>query len=262
MLVNSLSINVIWQLLRRDLTIFLRDYPGKFFNSFMLFFTTAMVFGYFIPGLSTGGTFGPFIVLSAIGLFGLFEVIGRVIVLLNDIEGARTIKQSLLYPVPSEWIFIYTACSWALYTMLISAPLLVFAKLFLWNQFSFGTIHWGKFVLIFLSANLFHGFFALWLTSVLKASKQMDSIYFRVVNPLFMFGAYFYPWATLFDVAPWLGYLVLVNPMVYISEAFHAAGVGQEGFLPYWSCIGVLWLFILALGTHAVRKLKRRLDCV
>ncbi|MFN0065508.1 MAG: hypothetical protein ACKVOH_04645 [Chlamydiales bacterium] len=253
--------NVIGELFKKDLLIFFREYPGKFLDSLLLFFTTAVVFGYFMPS-GLGNTYGPFVILGAIGIFGFFEVIGKVHILLGDIEGDRTIQHTLILPIRSELVFIYMALFWALCSIALSAPLLIFGKLFLWKSFSLSQIHWPKFIAILLTANIFHGFFALWLTSVLKGLQDIGSLWFRVVNPLFMFGAYFYSWQTLYQFAPWLANLTLINPLVYVMEGVHGTALGESKYLPFSLCFAALWSFILVLGSHAISGMKKRLDCV
>ena len=207
-------------------------------------------------------SYGAFIALSAIAIFGFFEVVGRVVEVLSDIEGSCAIKQNLIMPLKAWQLFVYTASIWGLYSLLLSLPQILITKAVLGSNFALSTIHWPKFALALVIGNLFHGFFALWLVAVIRKMQHTASIYFRVVNPLFMFSAYFSSWGLVFEKAHWLGLLTLINPLVYLNEAVHAAALGQEGFLPYWNCVGMLCLFILVLGVVAIKKLKTRLDCV
>jgi len=53
-------------------------------------------------------------------------------------------------------------------------------------------------------------------------SRTVPLLFGIVVLPLTFLGAIYYPWQSL-EAIPWLQYLVLVNPLVYMCEGFRAA---------------------------------------
>ena len=253
-------LQVFWQLMLKDLIQFKHEYKDRVINTFMLFLTNVLVFAYFIPGIGTD--YGSFIMIGAIASFGLFDIVGQVSMLIADIEGDRAITFTLSFPIPSWMVFMQMGMRWAIQSFLLVLILFPIGKFFLWTTFDLATVHYGKLLLIFITANLFFGSFALWLGSMLKKMGDITHLFLRFINPLFMFGAYFYPWREALKLSDILGYGTLINPMVYVMEGMRAAALGQMGYLPYWLCLGMLWVFILACGTHATRRLKRRLDCV
>jgi ABC-2 type transport system permease protein len=52
--------------------------------------------------------------------------------------------------------------------------------------------------------------------------RQIGLMFSVVVLPLTFLGAVYYPWSAL-DAVPWLQWLVLLNPLVYVSEGLRAA---------------------------------------
>ena len=52
--------------------------------------------------------------------------------------------------------------------------------------------------------------------------RQVPLMFSVIIIPLTFLGATYYPWARLTPIA-WLKTLVLINPLVYMSEAFRAA---------------------------------------
>ncbi|NGX46827.1 MAG: hypothetical protein K1000chlam3_00193 [Chlamydiae bacterium] len=253
---------IFWQLMRKDLRQFRRVYPGNFFDTCFLFFTNVVIFGYFMPKLGVSTNYGPFILVGAIASFGLFNIIAHVGELVFDIEGDRTITFKLSMPVPYWVIFGQLAVKWAFTNLLICTPLFLVGKVFLWENFDLTKINLLQLILIFPTAYLFFGFFSLWLTGMIKKPHNLSSLFLRFVNPLFMFGGYFFTWQTSFKLAPAIGYAILIDPMIYVMEGMRAACLGQEGYLPFWNCFFALWGFILVLGSHAILSLKKRLDCV
>ncbi len=259
---NRTSLSVFAQLLRRDLVSMWREYPGKFFDTCLLFFTNVVIFSYFMPELGLKSDYGPFLLIGSIASFGLFEVINKVGTLIGDMEGDRTIAYTLTLPVTSVALFCYIAVFWALNSAALSILLFPVGKLLLFTRFDLSQIAYVRLILMFITTNLFFGFLSLWLASIFKGSNVLSSIYMRCINPLFMFGAYFYTWQVAFDLSPVIGYISLLNPMVYVMEGMRAAALGQGGYLPFWWSFFALWVFIIACAVHAIHLLRRRLDCL
>lgn len=253
---------VFFQLLRRDLLIFKRDYWSKFLDMFIIFATNVIVFGYFMPGEGLSTQYGAFLLIAAIGSFGLIEIVGKVALVLSDLEGDRSISQLLIMPIRSELIFLYMVLFWAISSMTLSILLFPVGKLLLWSRFDLGAISYLRLCGIFLMGNLFFGSFALWLCSIVPGMSGLNALWLRYVVPLWMFGTYFFSWETAYSTHPIIGTLLLINPIVYVIEGMRAAALGQSGYLPYFVCIGALALFIFACTTHAIKRLKKILDCI
>lgn len=256
------SMRVFFQLMRRDTLTFRREYPEKFFDTCIVFFTNILVFAYFMPNEGLSKTYGPFVLVGAIASFGLIEIVGKISLLLSDIEGERTISHTLIMPIKAAWVFCYIALFWALTSALLAAPLFPLGKLLLWNRFDLTKISYLRFLLIFISSNLFFGFFALWLSSILRGIKSLNSLWLRIIVPMWMFGSYLYSWQAAYHLNPIIGYVSLANPMIYVMEGSRAAVLGQEGFIPFWISLLTLWAFTAACGVHSIFRLKKRLDCV
>ena len=254
--------SIFLQFMRKDLIGFRRIYWGKFFDTCVLFFTNVVVFGYFMPKLGVEASYGSFILIGAIASFGLFGIIAQVAELSVDIEGDRTINFSLSMPVPSRVVSLQLAIKWALNTFLLCAPLFLVGKLILWDQFDLEKIQVGKILLMFPTVCLFFGIFSLWLTGVIKKVKSLSSLFMRFINPIFMFGGYFFTWQASYELNPLIAYAILINPMIYVMEGMRSAALGPEGYLPFWNCFAALWGFNFLLGWIGISQLKKRLDCV
>ncbi len=256
------NIAVMAQLLRRDLISYKRGFLGKLFDTAFLLFTNLVVFGYFMSQYGLGGSYGPFILIGAIATFGFFDVVGKVYELISDIEGERKISYTLTLPISSRMVFIYIAIYWAINSALITLPLFFVGKLILFEQFDLAKISLVRLIPMFITINLFYGFFSLWLSSILKNLGEVAALWIRVVNPLWMFGAYFYAWSAIYALSPMVAWIDLINPLVYVVEGMRAASLGQEGFIPFWICFCALWIFILIFSSSGIRRLQKRLDCV
>jgi ABC-2 type transport system permease protein len=77
------------------------------------------------------------------------------------------------------------------------------------------------------------------------APQQVPLLFSIVVLPMTFLGAIYYPWARL-DAIPWLQYLVLLNPLVYMSEGFRMA-LTSGAHMHAWAIYGALVVFAVLL---------------
>ena len=54
--------------------------------------------------------------------FGFFDIIGRVSLLISDLEGDRQILHTLSLPISSTLVFVYIGVSWAITSSIIPVP--------------------------------------------------------------------------------------------------------------------------------------------
>jgi ABC-2 type transport system permease protein len=89
------------------------------------------------------------------------------------------------------------------------------------------------------------------------APQQVPLVFSIIVLPLTLLGCIYYPWANLTPIA-WLKYGVLINPLVYMSEAMRAA---LTPGLPHMNVAVVLLAMVAAtagLLTVSLRKFRQR----
>jgi ABC-2 type transport system permease protein len=68
---------------------------------------------------------------------------------------------------------------------------------------------------------------------------QVPLLFSLIVLPLTFLGCTYFPWQDLENVR-WLQILVLVNPVVYMTEGFRAALVGNIPHMPLFAIYGAL----------------------
>ncbi|MCB1107347.1 MAG: ABC transporter permease [Chlamydiia bacterium] len=251
-----------FHLIRKDLVSFMREFRTKFIDTFFLFFTNVMAFGYFLQQEGAHEGYAAFFVVGAIASFGFIEIVGKVSVLLADICGDKTINHTLVMPIRSNMVFYYIASSWAITSMILSVLLFPIGKLLVFTEWHWEAISFWRVALMFVTANIFFGCFALWLSSVISGLTNLNSLWLRYIAPMWMFGGYVYSWQSAYQLSHLVGYLSLINPMIYVMEGMRAAALGQEGYLPFWFSFCMLWIFIVVCTMHATRRLRRKLDCI
>jgi ABC-2 type transport system permease protein len=258
----SMYASTVLSLLARDLRIFKEGFFNKFIDICIQLITMVVVFGYFLPSNGLSSDFGPFVLIGVIASFGFFDVVGKVMQMVVDMEGDKTILYTLSLPISQWLVFFYIGLSWAISSSIICALLFPLGKLLFWSSLDLSKVHIARFLLAFVLSNIFFGFFALWLSSMCRKMTSLQHIFVRVINPLYMFGGSFSTWQSAYALAPIIGYLTLLNPIVYVMEGMRAAVLGQEGYLPFWLSCGALVLFTTFFAWHAISRLKKRLDCI
>jgi len=256
------SYKVFFSLLKRDLYIFRKQVFGKFIDAIFLVCTNIVIFSYFMPEMGMSTQYGPFLLVGAIGSFGFFNSIGKVTGMISDISGERMISYTMTLPLTSRAVLVYIATYWAINSALVSLMLFPIGKIILFTRFDLSKISFSSLLIIYPTVQLFFGFFSLWLVAVIKQLSAVSRIWIRVINPIFMFGSFFYTWQASYKLSPIIAYLSLANPMVYVMEGMRNACLGSEGYLPLSLCVSALWVFIIFCGMDAIRRLSKRLDCV
>ena len=87
--------------------------------------------------------------------------------------------------------------------------------------------------------------------------RQVPLIFGVVVIPITFLGATYYPWATLTPI-PWLKVLVLVNPLVYMSEGLRLALTPQTPHMPTPAVYAALVVFAILLGGAGIQGFRSR----
>ncbi len=256
------NIRVCARLIWRDMAVFKPHFYNRLINSFIWVTMTTLVFQYIGFG-DTSDSIGLFMVCASAATAGFFEVMDNVCATISDLQGERSITYALTLPVPQSVVFVRIALSNALQGMAIALFILPLSKLLLWNHFPLEQVSIPKILLIFALAQLFYGFFSLWLICMIKNVDAIGNVWNRVIFPLWLLGCYQFSWAMLVAKNPAVAYLSLaLNPLVFATEGLRAAVMGQEGYLPFWWCCAALVFFTTLVGAVGTIKMKQKLDCL
>ena len=112
------------------------------------------------------------------------------------------------------------------------------------------------FVFAVIFASLLSASVGLFLGTVIEPRK-ITLLFSVIVLPITFLGCVYYPWGTLSPI-PWLKYLVLLNPLVYMTEALRASLTPQLPHMPVWGFMLALVGGSLGVGLLAIRTFQRR----
>ncbi len=219
-------------LLERDTRVLQRELLPFLARTAMQPFMFVFVFAYLLPKIGEGSrTFGdilvPGLIASAVFLQGIQAV---ALPLVQEFSQTKEIEDRVMAPLPVAGVAvekIVFAFLQALLSALVVFPLVYAIPL------SRPHLHVNLAVLLtvlplaaIVSASL--GL----LIGTVVGPRQIPLVFSLIVMPVVFLGAVYYPWAQLKSLR-WLQALILVNPLVYMSEGLRAALTPQYGHMQF-----------------------------
>jgi ABC-2 type transport system permease protein len=226
-------------LIERDVVVLRRDFIPFLLRTAMQPFMFVFVFAYLLPKIGEGSSaFGDILVPGLIASALFFQGIQAVALpLVQEFSQTKEIEDRVMAPLPVPAIAaekIFFAVLQALLSALIVFPLVYVVPL------SRPHLHVDVVVLLtvlplaaIVSASL--GL----LIGTLAGPRQIPLVFSVIVLPVVFLGAVYYPWAQLGSLR-WLQILILLNPLVYMSEGLRGALTPQYGHMHYLPVYGGL----------------------
>ena len=250
-------------LLLRDLVV-LRKTLAEFIPRTLLQpFLLVFVFTYVFPkiGQGVGGTgageaeFSTVLVAGVVALSIMFQGIQTVsLPMVQEFGYTREIEDRVLAPLPISMVAIEKAV-WGALAGLFSALLVFPIAAVVPATAVHLSIDWP--VLLTITPLSCYMCGALGLTFGTRFEPRTVPLLFGiVVIPLTFLGAIYYPWAALEPIR-WLQILVLLNPLVYMSEGFRAALTNVD-HMSLWVVYPVLIGFSALFTWLGITGFKRR----
>jgi ABC-2 type transport system permease protein len=251
-------------LLLRDLTVLGKSARVFVLRTVMQPLLFVFVFTYVFPkiGQGVGGSgsgataFSSLLVPGVVAIACIFQGIQAVALpLVQEFGYTREIEDRVMAPLPVEAVALEKVVSGALQGMvaaLVVFPLAIFVPATPVHLH----VHWLVLVTVLPLAALLGA--ALGLAIGTRAEpRQVPLVFSVIVIPITFLGASYYPWARLSPIA-WLKWLVLINPLVYMSEAFRAALTPAFPHMPLVAIYAGLIGFTLVLGKLGTDGFRNR----
>ncbi len=94
----------------------------------------------------------------------------------------------------------------------------------------------------------------------LRSTLELSNFWMRFNSPLMTFGGFFIPWFVMYELSPWLGRLVLLNPLLYVTEGLRGAIIGGEHYIPLGYCLLGMLAGTVLFTALAMRLFRGRVD--
>lgn len=244
--------------LRKNLKEFL---PRTLIQPFLLVFVFTYVFPKIGQGIGGGGgntseTYSTILIAGVLGSVILFQGIQAVALpMVQEFGYTREIEDRVLAPLPVELVAFQKIVSGALQCLLAALIVFPIAKFVPATPVNL-QIHWLVLVTIVPLACLMSSAMGLTFGTIFDP-RTVPLLFGIVVIPLTFLGCVYFPWQAL-SAIPWLQVLVLVNPLVYISEGFRAALTAGIPTMSLWAIYPALLGFTGVFVWQGLRGFRRR----
>lgn len=250
-------------LLARDLRVLRRDFIPFVIRTGMNPLLFVFVFTYVFPKIgqgfssSHGASFGTVLLPGLISVSIMFQGIAAVAMPLSVEFGATgEIYDRVMSPLPVAGVaiekIVFSAVQSAI-AALIVFPLVVLIPS---TPVHVAVSNWPMLAVMVALASLTSGAMGLVIGTAIQP-QQIGLIFGIVVIPVTFLGCVYYPWFFLHNI-PWLQYLVLINPIVYMSEGLRAALTPDIPHMPMWAVLGALVISLAVLGSLGVKGFLKR----
>jgi ABC-2 type transport system permease protein len=250
--------SVFFALLRRDLRVARKEIVFFLIRTTMQPLLFLIVFGYLLPKMSFVGkgyqtALLPGILAVSLSLSAIQSV---ALPMVQDFGWTKEIEDRLLAPVSTRLVAAEKIIAGVLQGIIAAAFVLPIARLVMGPIPDLTLSHAGEVLLIVLLGSLAFSSLGMWLGTAI-APQQIGLMFSVIIAPMLFFGCAYYPWRGL-DVVPVMKYLVLINPMVYVSEGMRAALTPAVPHMPLFVVAIALIVVASAFWTLGMRSFYKR----
>ncbi len=214
---------VFLALLRRDAHVAGKELPFFLLRVTLQPMLFVIVFGFLLPkmGFVQPG-YTSALLPGILGISLAFASLQSVALpMVADFGWTREIEDRLLAPVPTSLVAFEKVLAGVVQGVIAALFVLPIARLIMGPIAGLDVHAWGELIGVTLLAATAFSCFGLLLGTLIEPA-QIGLMFGFIVAPMIFFGCAYYPWQGL-SAVPVMKYLVLVNPLVYVSEGMRGA---------------------------------------
>lgn len=197
--------------------------------------------------------------IGQILMFALIISFEATILLLFDLIGDRFIDYQRTF-IDSRLIIIERIVFAGLFSFVLLMPFFPVAKLFFPDAFIIPNASWLSLAWILFLTSFMTSAYHLMAACIMTNAHQMSRLWLRYNEAMLVLGGIIIPWYVIQKTSPLLGYLALLNPMIYVTEGARQALLGTSDFFPLWICSIMLISWTIICTIVACRVFKKRVD--
>ena len=249
---------VFLALLRRDVRVASKELPFFLLRTVMQPVLFLIVFGYLLPKMGFLGrgyqtALLPGILAVSLALSAIQSV---ALPMVQDFGWTKEIEDRLLAPVDTWVVAAEKIVAGVIQGMIAALFILPIARIVMGPipNLTFG--HVGDVVAVTLLGATAFSALGMWLGTGI-APQQIGLMFSVIIAPMMFFGCAYYPWRGL-DAVPVLKYLVLVNPLVYVSEGLRASLTPEVPHMPLLVTMVALLVVASLFWIAGLRSFRKR----
>jgi ABC-2 type transport system permease protein len=252
-------------LLLRDLTVLRKTFIEFALRTVMQPLLFVFVFTYVFPKIGQGvggsggeGQFSSMLVAGVIAIACIFQGIQAVALpLVQEFGYSREIEDRVMAPLPVWAVAVEKLAAGAAQGLIAAVIVFPLALIIPVTPVHLQVV-WLRLVTLLPLAAVTGSALGLVIGTRVQP-RQVPLIFGIVVIPITFLGATYYPWAALSKL-PWLQTVVLLNPLVYMSEGMRVSLVPYIQHMAYWGIYGGLILFAALLSALGIQGFTKRVQ--
>jgi ABC-2 type transport system permease protein len=251
-------------LMLRDLRVLRRELAPFVVRIIMQPLLFLFVFTYVFPHMGQGnpmaagaGNFATILLPGLMAVAIMFSGIAAVALPLSQEFGiTREIDDRVMCPLPVTAVALEKMCFSALQSILAAALVVPLARFIPAVPVKPEVDNWPLLILMLVLSSLVSSALGLAIGANIRP-QQIGLIFSIVVVPITFLGCVYYPWEYLSHLR-WLQVVVLINPIVYMSEGLRAALTPAVPHMPVLLIIFALLVSLTILGGIGIRGFLKR----
>lgn len=245
-------------LLRRDVRVAIRELPFFLLRTALQPLLFVTIFGYVMPKM--GIVAQNYTALMLPGVLALSLALSAIqavsLPLAVDFGVTREIEDRLLAPAPIRLVAIEKIIAGTIQGVMAALFVLPVARLIMGPVPGVSFRNAGMIVFVTLLSGVAFSTLGLALGTIVPP-QHIGMMFSVVVGPMIMFGCTYYPWRGL-DAVSAMKYLVLLDPLVYVSEGMRGALTPHVPHMPLVFACGALALITAGFLWIGLRAFDRR----
>jgi hypothetical protein len=258
----KMQIKTFWALLYQNVVIYKKNLFSRLVNCIFWANITVAIFAYIMPrmGVQNLGFFMLITNVLSTAFWNIFHGVGSFLSEINDPQSRLCYELTL--PIHQSLIFIKYALTKTYQAFILSFLTLPGGLLLIWNQVNLQYFYFIKFWFVCFFSCTCGASLLLVVVAYTADLHYLDSVFSRVIGPLWLLGGANFYWYKLYEINKTLAYINLANPITYMFEGARAVTMHTIKSLPYSICIVMLIAFTIIFSWWGVIKLRKRLDCL
>ncbi len=245
-------------LLMRDVTVARREIGYFLVRTTLQPLLFVLIFGLIMPRMGIVGrayttTMLPGILALSLALSAVQAVS---LPMVQEFGWTKEIEDRLLAPIANQLVAVEKIVAGAMQGIVASIFVLPIARLIMGPIPGLTFRNVGMLMIMTILSGLAFSAIGLFIGTAI-APQQIGLMFSVIIAPMIMFGCTYYPWRGL-DAVPVMKWLVLIDPLVYVSEGLRSALTPAVPHMPEPAIIAAL-LALAALFTYlGLRSFMKR----
>ena len=253
-------LRVFAAILFRDVTVARRELPYFLIRTTLQPILFVIVFGFLLPRMGiVPHTFTTLMVPGIVALSLAMSAIQSVALpMVAEFGYTKEIEDRLLAPIPTTLVGVEKIVAGVIQGMIAAAFVLPISRLIMGPIPGLTFANLGLLILVTILSGTAFSAMGMFLGTAI-APQQIGLMFSVILAPMIMFGCTYYPWVGL-ERVPLMKYIVLINPLVYVSEGMRGSLTPTVPHMPMVVllaalvaiCVLFLWLGLRAFHRRAI----------